>query len=157
MAYKLLVLDIDGTVTNPDKKVLKETREAVVHLQEKGIHMAIASGRALQGIYSVAEELELDRFGNYILAFNRAKIINFQTKECIYEKKTSVKYTIAASERCGKMWPWFSDIWTGFSDGRYGSGFLYDAGISDQQYASEVLRQSEGGDQFSGTWLSADR
>lgn len=49
--------------------------------------MAIASGRAPQGIYSVAEELELDRFGNYILAFNGAKIINFQTKECIYEKK----------------------------------------------------------------------
>lgn len=87
MAYKLLVLDIDGTVTNSDKKVLKETREAVVHLQEKGIHVAIASGRAPQGIYSVAEELELDRFGNYILAFNGAKIINFQTKECIYEKK----------------------------------------------------------------------
>lgn len=82
MAYKLLVLDIDGTVTNSDKKVLKETREAVVHLQEKGIHVAIASGRAPQGIYSVAEELELDRFGNYILAF---------------------KYTIAASERCGNL------------------------------------------------------
>ena len=33
MKYKLLVLDIDGTVTNSDKKVLKKTRESVIRLQ----------------------------------------------------------------------------------------------------------------------------
>lgn len=87
MKYKLLVLDIDGTVTNSDKKVMKRTREAVIHLQENGVLVAIASGRAPKGVFSIAEELKLDHFGNYILSFNGAKIINFQIKKCIYEKQ----------------------------------------------------------------------
>ncbi|MGN0157803.1 MAG: Cof-type HAD-IIB family hydrolase [Brotaphodocola sp.] len=86
MKYKLLVLDIDGTVTNSDKKILPKTRQAIIDLQEKGVAVAIASGRAPKGVFSIAEELELHRFGNYILSFNGARIINFQTRECVYEK-----------------------------------------------------------------------
>lgn len=86
MDYKLLVLDIDGTVTNSDKKVTDKTRKAIINLQEKGISVAIASGRAPQGVFGIAEDLQFQRFGNYILSFNGAKIINFQTQECIYEK-----------------------------------------------------------------------
>lgn len=77
MKYKLLVLDIDGTVTNSDKKVLEKTRKAVIHLQEKGVLVAIASGRSPKGVFSIARELEFQRFGNYIISFNGAKIINF--------------------------------------------------------------------------------
>ena len=42
MKYKLLVLDIDGTVTNSQKEVTKKTKEAIVRLQERGIPVAIA-------------------------------------------------------------------------------------------------------------------
>lgn len=87
MNYKLLVLDIDGTVTNSEKRVLEKTRKSIIQLQEKGVLVAIASGRSPKGVFSVAEELKLHQFGNYILAFNGSKIINFQTRECIYEKQ----------------------------------------------------------------------
>lgn len=86
MKYKLLVLDIDGTVTNSKKEVTEKTRKAVIALQEKGVRVAIASGRPAKGVYGVAKELELDRFGSYILPFNGARIIDFQTKECVYAK-----------------------------------------------------------------------
>lgn len=86
MDYRLLVLDIDGTVTNSKKEVLEKTRKAIIRLQEKGVRVAIASGRAPKGVFSIAEELELHRFGSYILAFNGAKVINCRTRECIYEK-----------------------------------------------------------------------
>lgn len=86
MSYKLLVLDIDGTVTNSEKRVLDKTKEAIISLQERGVQVAIASGRSPKGIVSVAKELELDRFGNYVLSFNGAKILNFKTKECVFEK-----------------------------------------------------------------------
>lgn len=86
MGYKLLVLDIDGTVTNSDKKVTEKTRQAIINLQERGISVAIASGRAPRGVFGIAEQLRFHQFGNYILSFNGAKIINFQTQECIYEK-----------------------------------------------------------------------
>ena len=86
MRYKLLVLDIDGTVTNSKKEVTEKTKKAIIELQERGIPVAIASGRPPQGVYKVAETLELDRFGSYILPFNGARILNFQTRECVYEK-----------------------------------------------------------------------
>lgn len=86
MRYKLLVLDIDGTVTNSKKQVTEKTRNAILDLQKRGIPVAIASGRAPQGIYSVAKTLELDKFGSYIMPFNGARIVNFKTGECIYSK-----------------------------------------------------------------------
>lgn len=86
MKYKLLVLDIDGTVTNSKKEVTEKTREAIIKLQERGVLVAIASGRPPQGVYAVANRLEFERFGSYIMPFNGARIIDFKTKECVYEK-----------------------------------------------------------------------
>ncbi len=86
MDYKLLVLDIDGTLTNSKKEITPATRSALLQLQKRGIHVVIASGRPTPGIRSVADELELARFGNYILSYNGAQIINCKTNEIIYQK-----------------------------------------------------------------------
>ena len=55
MEYKFLVLDIDGTVTNSQKEITPKTREAIIRLQEKGVPVAIASGRPPKGVYKVAD------------------------------------------------------------------------------------------------------
>lgn len=89
MKYKLLVLDIDGTVTNSRKEISEKTRKAIIQLQENGVQVVIASGRAPKGVFPVAKRLDFDRFGNYILAFNGARIIDFKTGECVYEKRLS--------------------------------------------------------------------
>ncbi len=86
MKYRLLVLDIDGTVTNSQKQVTEKTRNAILDLQKRGIPVAIASGRPPQGVYAIAETLGFDKFGSYIMPFNGARIINFKTMECIYSK-----------------------------------------------------------------------
>lgn len=86
MAYKLLVLDVDGTVTNSQKEVTERTREAIIRLQEQGVRVVIASGRAPNGVFPVAQTLGLPRFKSYILAFNGAKIVELQNRACIYEK-----------------------------------------------------------------------
>lgn len=84
--YKLLVLDIDGTVTNSEKKLLEKTRKAILQLQERGIRVVLASGRPPNGVIPIAKELEFDRFNSYILAHNGAKIIDMKNRNCIYEK-----------------------------------------------------------------------
>lgn len=84
--YKLLVLDIDGTVTNSEKKLLDKTRKKIIELQERGIRVVLASGRPPQGVIPIAKELEFSRFHSYILSHNGAKIIDCKTKDCIYEK-----------------------------------------------------------------------
>lgn len=85
--YQLLVLDIDGTVINSSKKLTDKTKNAIIRLQKEGVRVVLASGRPPKGVYSIAEELEINKFGNYVLAFNGAKIIELSTRQCIYEKK----------------------------------------------------------------------
>lgn len=84
--YQLLVLDIDGTTANSKKEIAEETREALIWLQDKGVKVVLASGRPPEGVFPVAEYLELPRYGSYILAFNGAKIIELGTRSCIFNK-----------------------------------------------------------------------
>ena len=53
MNYELLVLDIDGTVTNSDKEVLDRTREAVIRVQKKDVNVVLASGRPPEGVLPI--------------------------------------------------------------------------------------------------------
>lgn len=55
-------------------------------MQERGVRLVIASGRAPNGVFPIARALHLPRFKSYILAFNGAKIVELQTRACIYEK-----------------------------------------------------------------------
>lgn len=87
MDYELLVLDIDGTVTNSQKEVMSRTRENIIRLQKKGIKVVLASGRPPEGVFPIARTLQLERCDSYLLAFNGGKIIHLKTGECIFEKR----------------------------------------------------------------------
>lgn len=86
MSYQLLVLDIDGTVTNSNKEVLDKTRNAIWELQKGGVQVVLASGRPPEGVFPIAEKLGFDQYGSYVLAFNGAKIIDVKTRQCVFEK-----------------------------------------------------------------------
>lgn len=42
MKYKIMVLDIDGTLTNSEKKITPKTHDALIDYQERGGKIAIA-------------------------------------------------------------------------------------------------------------------
>ena len=86
MDYQMLVLDIDGTLTTSKKEISPETLDAIMKIQQLGYHVVLASGRPTAGIVPVAKQLQLGKYGNYILAFNGAKIINCKTQQVIYQK-----------------------------------------------------------------------
>lgn len=86
MAYELIVLDIDGTLTTSEKIISDTTYRAIMAIQERGHKVVLASGRPTPGILPLAKQLKLDEYGGYILSFNGAKIINCQTGEVIYQK-----------------------------------------------------------------------
>ena len=86
MKYKLLVLDIDGTLNNSNKEISEITKTTLIKAQEKGLKIALASGRPTCGIIPSAKELMLEKFGGYILAFNGGQITNCANDEIIYEK-----------------------------------------------------------------------
>ena len=70
MKYKAIALDLDGTLTDHNKKLPEANKEAVWAAIDKDVTVILASGRPLFGITPIADELELDKRGGYILAYN---------------------------------------------------------------------------------------
>lgn len=86
MDYQILVLDLDGTLTNSKKEITEPTKQALIDIQEKGKKVVLASGRPTPGILPLAKELHLEKYGSYILSFNGAKIIDCRSKELLYNR-----------------------------------------------------------------------
>ena len=87
MKYKMIVLDLDGTLTNDKKEITPRTKEALMQAQTAGVHIVLASGRPTYGIAPLAEELKLKENGGFILAFNGGKIIDCTNNEVLFEQK----------------------------------------------------------------------
>ncbi len=86
MDYKLIALDIDGTLTNSRKEITPRTRYALLEAQAQGKRLVLASGRHPIGVYPIARDLQLDRYGGYIMSFNGGKIIECATNRTIVTK-----------------------------------------------------------------------
>ena len=85
MKYKLLVLDLDGTLTNTRKEVTEHTRTTLIKAQEQGLKIVLASGRPTYGIAPLANLLQLDKYEGYVLSYNGGEIIDWKTGELLYK------------------------------------------------------------------------
>ncbi len=83
--YKILVLDLDGTLTNKKKEITPRTLSVLEKAQQKGLKIVLASGRPTFGIMPLAEQLNLKHYGGYILSYNGGKIINLANGEVLYQ------------------------------------------------------------------------
>lgn len=79
MNYKILVLDLDGTLTNSKKEITKPTLEALLDIQKRGIKVVLASGRPTVGVLPLAKQLRMAEYGSYVLSFNGARITDCNT------------------------------------------------------------------------------
>ena len=84
--YRAIALDLDGTLTNHEKVVTPKTREALLKAASEGAVIILASGRPTYGIEPVAECLELNKQGGYILSYNGGNIVNAQTGEKLFSQ-----------------------------------------------------------------------
>lgn len=87
MKYKLIVLDVDGTLLNDKKEITPRTHAALLKAQQMGVHVVLATGRPTNGVMPLAEALELNHYGGFILSYNGGQIINVQTGELLFEKR----------------------------------------------------------------------
>lgn len=87
MKYKLLVLDVDGTLLNEKKEITPRTQAALLKVQQMGVHIVLASGRPTNGVMPLAEALELHHYGGFVLSYNGGQIFNAQTGELLFEKR----------------------------------------------------------------------
>ncbi|MBR5535145.1 MAG: HAD family phosphatase [Clostridia bacterium] len=102
MERKMLVLDIDGTLTNSKKEITPKTKAAITSVLDKGHVVVIASGRPTPGTKKVCEELELSKYEGYVLSYNGARITRLGDKKVVHQKILDKKYIPAIFEYCVK-------------------------------------------------------
>lgn len=81
MNYKLIVTDMDGTLLNGDHQISEKNKAALKYASEKGINVAIATGRIYESTIKYAKELGIK---TPIICCNGA-LIKESSGEIIYE------------------------------------------------------------------------
>jgi Cof subfamily protein (haloacid dehalogenase superfamily) len=94
--YKVLFLDIDGTIIKPDDSIDDTTVKSIRQVQQKGIEVFLATGRPLHEIRDLADELKV----NSLIGYNGAFAI-YQCKDLFQEpmKKEIVKQFIDIAKK----------------------------------------------------------
>ena len=80
--YKLVAIDLDGTMLNQYGVVTEKTKEVIKRVQEKGVEVIIASGRPIDSIKTIAKEIKSN---NYFISGNGAILYDIKNAEIIYE------------------------------------------------------------------------
>ena len=81
--YKLVAIDLDGTLLNSFGEVTENTKKVLIEAKEKGIEIVLASGRPISSTKSLAVEIGLD---NYIISGNGAVVYDIKNEEVVYDK-----------------------------------------------------------------------
>lgn len=97
--YEIIVLDLDGTLTNRDKVITPKTKKALMEIQERGKKIVLASGRPTDGVMPLARELKLEKYGSYILSFNGGMITNCRTGEVVFSRLLPVEANASGWQR----------------------------------------------------------
>ena len=96
--YKLVTIDLDGTMLNQYGLVTENTKETIKKVKEKGIEVVIASGRPNDSIMTIAKEINCE---NYYISGNGAILYDIKKDEILYEntlKKSKVLEIIKLCE-----------------------------------------------------------
>ena len=81
--YKLVAIDLDGTMLDSYGMVTEETKKTIKKVEEQGVSVIIASGRPIDSIKSIANEIDSKK---YFISGNGAIIYDMEKEEIIYEK-----------------------------------------------------------------------
>ena len=83
----MIVLDLDGTLTNEKKEVTPRTHSALMKAQTMGVKVVLASGRPTYGITPLAAQLKLKDYGGFILAYNGGRVIDCATGDTVFNQE----------------------------------------------------------------------
>lgn len=72
--YKLLALDMDGTLLTSQGEISPNTREAIAKARAMGVKVVLASGRPLEGMLPYLNTLGLNTDDDFVLCYNGSLI-----------------------------------------------------------------------------------
>jgi len=97
--YRLIAVDLDGTLLNSYGEVTDYSKKIIKKLIENGIKFIIASGRPIDSIKTIAKEIGSDE---YFIAGNGAIIYDIKKDKVIYEKYLSKSKVLEIIKICEK-------------------------------------------------------
>ena len=97
--YKLIAIDLDGTLLNSYGQISEKNKLALNNAKEKGIQIVLASGRTTDSVKSIANEIGVQ---NYIICGNGSLIYDLQKEEIIYDKFIEKKKALQIIDICEK-------------------------------------------------------
>lgn len=95
--YKMIVIDIDGTLLTSDGYITEETKEALLKAQEKGVMVILASGRISSSTITYAKSIGLN---SYAISGNGSVITEIETGKDIYTNCLGTKTTQNITDIC---------------------------------------------------------
>ena len=95
--YKLIAIDLDGTLLNSYGQVSERNREALKKASERGIQIVLASGRSTNSVRNMANELGDN---NYIICGNGSLVYDIQKDEIVYDKFIEKKKALQIIKIC---------------------------------------------------------
>ncbi len=107
MKYKLLAVDVDGTLLNSRREITMLTKQSIQKAIEKGIVFTICSGRPVQGVKLITDMLEIDI---PVITYNGAMVI---VDDKVIFSCTMQKEDVLHIERLGQEWGTTIAIWAG--------------------------------------------
>lgn len=108
MKYKLIAMDMDGTLLNSQKQVTEYTKKVLKRASEKGIKLVICTGRIFTSAKSYARIIGTKA---PIIASNGAYIREKDRNEVIYEKYIK-KETLLDIIKVTREWGFYPHIYT---------------------------------------------
>ena len=107
--YKLVAIDLDGTLLNSYSQISTENKNAIKNSIEKGVEIVIASGRPISSAKSFANEIGAN---NYIICGNGALLYDIKNEKILYDKFIDKKKILEIIKFCDENSIFYS-IYTG--------------------------------------------
>ena len=101
--YKLIALDLDGTLLNDQKQITEQTRSALFAAQETGIRLALASARPSPGLYRERDALGMMEHGGILMSYNGGRIVDAATGRVLFETAMDLSETKEVLRRLKRL------------------------------------------------------
>ncbi len=89
--YKIVFIDIDGTLRNDKKEITERTKKAIKNAVNNGIYIVICSGRYRKFTEKISKEALASR---YIINCNGGEVYDYNNNKIIYENNIPEKDVI---------------------------------------------------------------
>ena len=93
MGYKLIAMDLDGTLNNDQKVITEKTKAALMAAQRKGIRLALASARPSPGLFKERDILRLQDYKGILMSYNGGRIVDAETGKVLFETSMDLEET----------------------------------------------------------------